>query len=75
MGNDSSKQHLNENGAVNSNVTVNEQSSTFPIDIRVLMYIITAILIFRFVLRISKDYHKGVKRTIRKDLAASTLEV
>lgn len=73
MGDKVSKSESSENGAVNSNVTVNENASVFPLDIHILIYVIAVILCLRSLFHMSKGYRRYVKRDINRSKSVATI--
>lgn len=56
-----------ENGAVNANFIVKEQT----LDVGVMLAIIVALLVLQFVLKLYKMHRGQLKRNVRRNIAAS----
>ena len=76
MGNsESSKQQLQENGVVNSNFVVQEQEYNVTKDVKIILYLMLAILCLNSVFKIFKCYKKQMERNIRKNLVLSSASI
>nr|CAI5848838.1 unnamed protein product [Callosobruchus analis] len=76
MGSSKSKhQDLTENGAVNSNFIVTQEKYNVTRDVKIVLYLILTLLVLQFALKLFQIHVKGVKRRMRRSLAASVASV
>ena len=64
-------QEVTDTGVVNSNFIVQEQEMTVNMEVKVLLYVITAILVVNLALKIHKMCKKSMRRRIHQDIAAA----
>lgn len=67
------KQEVTENGVVNSNFIVQEAEYNITKDVKVVLYLIFAMLAMLLLWRIIRAVKKNMKKQIRRDMAAVSL--
>lgn len=67
------KQEVTENGVVNSNFIVQEAEYNITKDVKVILYLIFAMLAMLLLWRIIRAVKKNMKKQIRRDMAAVSL--
>lgn len=73
MGNSkSTKQDLQENGVVNSNFIVQQAEYNVTKDVKIILYLILAIMILYMIAKLFKAYRRNIKKQIRRNLGATT---
>lgn len=76
MGNTkSTTQDVTEDGVVNSNFIVQEQVLKSTLDVKIMMGLMVLIMVAQLLLKLCKMHRSQVKRTVRRNLAASMASV
>ena len=65
----SKEQDLAENGVVNSNFIVEENITKPTSEVKILLYIITIVVVLKFLLHLYKMQRRNVKRNITRSMA------
>lgn len=71
----STAQDLTENGVVNSNFIVQQEEYNVSKDVKIILYIIVAIMGVSLGIKFFQIYRRNIKKQVRRNLAASTISV
>lgn len=76
MGKTQSRQlELNENGVINSNLIVQEEEYNVTKDVKIILYLILAMMVVQLVIKVYQMHRREIKKQLRRNLAASVASV